>query len=127
MLDISTLKPLPPFVLVRRLEPESKFSPDSMLILPDNQVYKNRRCEVIAVHKGRRFGHRVEPCSVEVGQLVEVIIFDGDPIGKHEQSNYEFVREENIIAALVPTCECDQTVAENCIVCDEDPNDSLGG
>lgn len=100
MLDISKLNPLAPYILIRRLDPESKVGGDSKLILPDTQYYKNRRCEVIAVHPGHKFPTCTVPCSVEVGQLVEVVIFDGDPLGKHENSNYEMVREENILCIV---------------------------
>lgn len=104
-LDPYTLKPFPPYVLVRRLDPESKISPDSKLILPDTQNFKNRRCEVIAVHGGHKFPHKEYkvPCAVKPGDLVEVVIFDGDPIGKHELVNYEFVNESNILCIVEPT------------------------
>lgn len=106
MFKINSLKPLPPYVLVKRLEPESKVSPDSKLILPGVQNYKNRRCEVLAVHSGKKFdgGKVIVGCSVKPGDLVEVIVFDGEDLGSGltGMTGYEMVREENILARVAP-------------------------
>jgi co-chaperonin GroES (HSP10) len=99
LLDLDKLKMLPPYVLVRRLPPET--GTGGLIILPDTQNFKNRRVEVLRTHDGHKFpGGKVVPCDVKPGDLAELIIFDGDILDKNQFPDVEICREENILAVV---------------------------
>jgi co-chaperonin GroES (HSP10) len=99
-LDFTTIQPLAPQILVKRLPVETKYA-GFMIELPGVQNFKNRRCEVMAVHKGRRWRDgSVTPPEVSVGDLVEVIVFQGEIIDKYTDESWEIVNESDILAIV---------------------------
>lgn len=99
MLKIEDLTPVAPMILIRRLPAETKFA-GLLIELPDQQNFKNRRTEVVAVHRGRKFGNKVVPPTVKPGDLVELIVMDGQIFDQYRYPDYEFCHEDQILAIV---------------------------
>jgi co-chaperonin GroES (HSP10) len=101
-LKVEELTPLAPMILIRRLPAETEFG-HLMIVLPTEQNFKNRRCIVERVHRGRKHkSGNITPPEVQVGDLVEVIVFDGEVLDKYEDTDLEWVNEDNILCTVVP-------------------------
>lgn len=95
-------KTVAPYIIVRRKPPETHSG--GMIILPDTQGYDNRECEVLAIHDGHTFfdrdGNKVtQPCSVNVGDRILTLSFDGDKFDPEDQ--YIEKMDENLILCVV--------------------------
>jgi chaperonin GroES len=99
MLTAEQLRPIAPSVIITRLTAEKTYN--SLIVLPDTQYYKNRRCRVEKAHSGRNRNGVVTPCVVEPGDLVEVVVFDGEVLNSFENQDLERVDEDNIICKVV--------------------------
>jgi len=97
-LEFDNVTPLYPYVLVKRLPPETEFK-HLMIVLPDEQNYKNRKVEILKVHRGKVLSNGVKlECDVKPGDIAELIVFDGDVLNKNSGGDIEMCREENILA-----------------------------
>jgi len=100
---IKDLKPKFPFVFTERLPAQTQFE-HLMIVLPDEQNYRNRQCRILAVHGGRKHDDgTVTPCSVKPGQIAEIILFDAEETFQMEDVEgktitVEMCREDNILA-----------------------------
>lgn len=82
-----------PSILVKRMAPPSNAAHlgASLILLPEDQYYKNRRCEVIATYPGAT--------EVKPGDWVELIIFDGEELNINGET-YELCKEQDILAVV---------------------------
>ena len=105
-IDLNTLQFRKPSILVKRMKPPSNAAHlgASIILLPDDQYYKNRRCEVVATYPGAT--------EVKPGDWVELVIFDGEEINLNGEI-YELCKEQDILA-VVEKVQCKRSCIGLC-------------
>jgi len=91
------IKPLADRVIVRPLAQESKTK--SGIIIPDTAKEKSHRGEVIATGPGKYDDGKLNPMTVEKGQIVLYKEYAGDEF-KLEGEEVIILKEEDIIAIV---------------------------
>ncbi|MCL2629339.1 MAG: co-chaperone GroES [Alphaproteobacteria bacterium] len=92
-------KPLHDYVLITRLEEESKTA--GGIIIPDNAQEKPSRGKVIAVGDGAYDGDDKIPMTVKVGNVVMFAKWAGSASEiKIEGKDYVIIREKDILGIL---------------------------
>jgi co-chaperonin GroES (HSP10) len=149
-INIPHMRPVAPYIIVERLPAGSRLSEDSLIILPDTQYVKNRRCKVKAVHKGHflrtekravhckdgeycpvphfKTEHIYKPSQVQENDLVELVLFDEETLDRTDLASVGRCREEDILC-IVHISEEFLTPLGNRVVLEtvEPPKVSSGG
>ncbi|MDR0449130.1 MAG: co-chaperone GroES [Rickettsiales bacterium] len=93
------LKPLHDYVLIARLEEESKTA--GGIIIPDNAQEKPSRGKVVAVGAGEFIDGKLNPTSVKAGDVVMFAKWAGSASEiKLDGKDYIIIKEKDILGVL---------------------------
>ena len=99
MLDVDSIKPYGPNVLVRRLAPKDRTI--TGIALPEKQKEANLQCRVVAVGSGEWVNGTHIKSNLQPGDTVIIRQFDGETVGIDRQ--LLLVHHDLIEARVNPT------------------------
>lgn len=91
------IKALPGTCIVRR---EAVIDKIGLIFLPETQVYKNRRCQVVDAGPVRCKDKLIPNDELKPGDFVAVVAYDGTPIDPVDDPNLLMVENDMIMAVL---------------------------
>ena len=117
--DKEEYKPLSKTIIGRRRARKNKLSPNSLIVLPTTQIFKNTAVDVLAVgpEKILSDGTALMP-DIEVGDVVHVIAFDSEALDPLNDPELGLIKQELcwFVVKEVPI-DADET---NCIIINDD-------